>query len=85
MLGLFRAFRPPRVHPKIKCKKPQFQYNLYQECGFLDLISGADQRVGQDSGFHGVQGPLITVLPIPNEINTIELKGKLLVHRLMGG
>eukprot|EP00961_Rhodomonas_salina_P193430 2611167-Rhodomonas_salina.1 len=28
-----------RVHPEIKYKKPPFQYNLYQECGFLCLIS----------------------------------------------
>eukprot|EP00961_Rhodomonas_salina_P207617 2802303-Rhodomonas_salina.1 len=20
------------IHPEIQCKKPQFQYNLYQEC-----------------------------------------------------
>eukprot|EP00961_Rhodomonas_salina_P301181 3940358-Rhodomonas_salina.4 len=28
------------LHPEIQCKKPQVQYNLYQECGFLCLISG---------------------------------------------
>eukprot|EP00961_Rhodomonas_salina_P084213 1131485-Rhodomonas_salina.1 len=28
-----------RVHPKIEYKKPQFQYNLYQSCSFLYLIS----------------------------------------------
>eukprot|EP00961_Rhodomonas_salina_P275052 3715938-Rhodomonas_salina.1 len=26
-----------RVHPKIKYKKPQFQYKLDRECGFLSL------------------------------------------------
>eukprot|EP00961_Rhodomonas_salina_P252765 3416510-Rhodomonas_salina.4 len=28
-----------RVHPEIQYKKPQSQYCLYQECGFLYLIS----------------------------------------------
>eukprot|EP00961_Rhodomonas_salina_P205933 2779815-Rhodomonas_salina.1 len=28
-----------RVHPEIKYKKPQFQYDSYQKCGFLYLIS----------------------------------------------
>eukprot|EP00961_Rhodomonas_salina_P063244 849879-Rhodomonas_salina.1 len=28
------------VHPEIKYKKPPFQYDLCQECGFLYLISG---------------------------------------------
>eukprot|EP00961_Rhodomonas_salina_P162062 2183118-Rhodomonas_salina.4 len=28
------------VHPEFQHKKPQFQYNSYQECGFLYLISG---------------------------------------------
>eukprot|EP00961_Rhodomonas_salina_P173010 2332883-Rhodomonas_salina.4 len=28
------------VHPEIQDKKPQFQHNMYQECGFLYLISG---------------------------------------------
>eukprot|EP00961_Rhodomonas_salina_P205320 2771821-Rhodomonas_salina.4 len=28
------------LHPEIKYKKPHFQYNLHQECGFLYLISG---------------------------------------------
>eukprot|EP00961_Rhodomonas_salina_P302787 3940978-Rhodomonas_salina.3 len=26
------------VHPEMQYKKPHFQYNLYQECGFLSLI-----------------------------------------------
>eukprot|EP00961_Rhodomonas_salina_P302055 3940708-Rhodomonas_salina.1 len=29
----------PSVHPEMQYKKPRFQYNLYQECGFLHLIS----------------------------------------------
>eukprot|EP00961_Rhodomonas_salina_P070342 944451-Rhodomonas_salina.1 len=29
-----------KIHPEIQHKKPQLQYNLYQECGFLRLISG---------------------------------------------
>eukprot|EP00961_Rhodomonas_salina_P205641 2775802-Rhodomonas_salina.1 len=28
------------LDPKVQDKKPQFQYNLYQECGFLCLVSG---------------------------------------------
>eukprot|EP00961_Rhodomonas_salina_P155923 2099666-Rhodomonas_salina.1 len=28
------------LHCEIKYKKPHFQYNLYQESGFLSLISG---------------------------------------------
>eukprot|EP00961_Rhodomonas_salina_P119039 1602117-Rhodomonas_salina.8 len=28
------------VQPEIQDKKPQFPYTLYQECGFLYLISG---------------------------------------------
>eukprot|EP00961_Rhodomonas_salina_P226307 3059539-Rhodomonas_salina.1 len=28
------------LHPGIQYKKPHFQYNLYQECGFLSWISG---------------------------------------------
>mmetsp|Transcript_15777 Transcript_15777/g.37385 ORF Transcript_15777/g.37385 Transcript_15777/m.37385 type:complete len:96 (+) Transcript_15777:74-361(+) len=32
------------LHPEIKCKKPSFQYNLYQECGFLSLISRSADR-----------------------------------------
>eukprot|EP00961_Rhodomonas_salina_P259638 3508352-Rhodomonas_salina.1 len=27
------------LHLEIKYKKPHFQYNLYQDCGFLHLIS----------------------------------------------
>eukprot|EP00961_Rhodomonas_salina_P243660 3292549-Rhodomonas_salina.4 len=36
--------RPPyamSVHPEIEYKKPQSQYSLNQECGFLYLISGS--------------------------------------------
>eukprot|EP00961_Rhodomonas_salina_P150535 2027449-Rhodomonas_salina.3 len=28
------------IHPEIQCKKPHLQCKLYQECGFLCLISG---------------------------------------------
>eukprot|EP00961_Rhodomonas_salina_P222623 3010590-Rhodomonas_salina.1 len=35
------SYRPTRaLHPEIQYKKPLFQYNLYQECGFLHWISG---------------------------------------------
>eukprot|EP00961_Rhodomonas_salina_P015478 207769-Rhodomonas_salina.1 len=30
----------PVIHPEIEYKKPHFQYYLFQECGFLCLISG---------------------------------------------
>eukprot|EP00961_Rhodomonas_salina_P155541 2094527-Rhodomonas_salina.1 len=30
---------PLVVQPQIQHNKPQFQYNLYQKCGFLNLIS----------------------------------------------
>eukprot|EP00961_Rhodomonas_salina_P243597 3291882-Rhodomonas_salina.1 len=30
---------PGFTHPEIKCKKAQCQYKVYQECGFLYLIS----------------------------------------------
>eukprot|EP00961_Rhodomonas_salina_P206585 2789039-Rhodomonas_salina.1 len=39
----------PPLHPQIKCKKPLFQYNLYQECGFLCFISGC-RRAQPPSG-----------------------------------
>eukprot|EP00961_Rhodomonas_salina_P181441 2448888-Rhodomonas_salina.2 len=29
------------VRPEIQYKKPKFQHNLYQECGFLHWISGS--------------------------------------------
>jgi len=29
-----------QLHPEIEYKKAKFQHNLYQECGFLYLISG---------------------------------------------
>eukprot|EP00961_Rhodomonas_salina_P207136 2795895-Rhodomonas_salina.1 len=32
------------LQPEIQYKKPHFQYNLYQECAFLCLISGCMQR-----------------------------------------
>lgn len=36
----------PTLQREIKCKNPQLQYSLYQERGFLDLISGARARSG---------------------------------------
>eukprot|EP00961_Rhodomonas_salina_P132761 1787392-Rhodomonas_salina.1 len=30
---------PIALHPEIEYKKPHFQYNLYQGCGFLHSIS----------------------------------------------
>eukprot|EP00961_Rhodomonas_salina_P128253 1728229-Rhodomonas_salina.2 len=39
-LWQYRGAHRTRVHCEIKCKKPHFQYNSYQECGFLSLISG---------------------------------------------
>eukprot|EP00961_Rhodomonas_salina_P149281 2008999-Rhodomonas_salina.1 len=33
------------VHPEIKYKKLQSWYNMYQECGFLYLISGCTGQV----------------------------------------
>eukprot|EP00961_Rhodomonas_salina_P053549 718334-Rhodomonas_salina.1 len=35
-----RKVELPHLHPEIESKKPQFQYNLFQECSFLCLISG---------------------------------------------
>eukprot|EP00961_Rhodomonas_salina_P146007 1965219-Rhodomonas_salina.1 len=33
---VFDAVQPPRtLHPETQYKKPRFQCNLYQECGFL--------------------------------------------------
>eukprot|EP00961_Rhodomonas_salina_P256267 3463302-Rhodomonas_salina.2 len=37
--SFFSDSDPDSVHPEIKYKKPQCQYNLCQECGFLYLIS----------------------------------------------
>eukprot|EP00961_Rhodomonas_salina_P141497 1905295-Rhodomonas_salina.1 len=41
-LGVERRYR---THPEIQYKKPQLQYNLYQECGFLYGVSGCTQSV----------------------------------------
>eukprot|EP00961_Rhodomonas_salina_P166265 2240578-Rhodomonas_salina.1 len=32
------------VHPEVKYKEPPSQYNLYQKCGLMDLISGCVSR-----------------------------------------
>eukprot|EP00961_Rhodomonas_salina_P034086 458559-Rhodomonas_salina.1 len=37
------------LHPEIQNKKPQFQYNLYQKCGFLYLISQCTARAAAAS------------------------------------
>eukprot|EP00961_Rhodomonas_salina_P187185 2527461-Rhodomonas_salina.2 len=34
----------PTLHPEIQYKKPHFQYNLYQDCGFLYWISECTVR-----------------------------------------
>eukprot|EP00961_Rhodomonas_salina_P143401 1929617-Rhodomonas_salina.1 len=34
---------PSPMHSEIKYKKPHFQYNLYQKCGFLHLVSGGTE------------------------------------------
>eukprot|EP00961_Rhodomonas_salina_P165270 2226406-Rhodomonas_salina.1 len=41
------------LHPEIHHKKPQFQYSLYQERGFLYLISGCTTRPEGPSRFVG--------------------------------
>eukprot|EP00961_Rhodomonas_salina_P288425 3897779-Rhodomonas_salina.2 len=55
----------PRRYPEIKYKKPHFQYNLYQECGFLCLISHCTCRrytlpcaigLRRRYGFRGTEG-----------------------------
>eukprot|EP00961_Rhodomonas_salina_P026350 355741-Rhodomonas_salina.2 len=38
-LGACYAMSGTEIHPEFQYKKPQFQYSLYQECGFLCLIS----------------------------------------------
>eukprot|EP00961_Rhodomonas_salina_P250323 3384063-Rhodomonas_salina.2 len=40
-----RGGSTPRDHPEMKYKKPQFQDNLYQECGFFCWISHGIIRV----------------------------------------
>eukprot|EP00961_Rhodomonas_salina_P169858 2288810-Rhodomonas_salina.1 len=38
--GCAETGQESRLPPEVTYKKPQFQHNLYQECGFLHLISG---------------------------------------------
>eukprot|EP00961_Rhodomonas_salina_P182663 2466141-Rhodomonas_salina.1 len=36
-----------------KCKKPHFQYNLYQECGFLSLVSQCTKALSSSTSAAG--------------------------------
>eukprot|EP00961_Rhodomonas_salina_P094611 1273354-Rhodomonas_salina.2 len=45
-----------RFVPGVQCKKPQFRRALYQECGFLSLVSGCRRGAKSKSTVHSL-GP----------------------------
>eukprot|EP00961_Rhodomonas_salina_P053914 723865-Rhodomonas_salina.2 len=57
-LSSYRPYRRTHVlsnvrvlHPEIQYKKAQFQYDLYQECRFLFVISGCYVMSGTDIAY----------------------------------
>eukprot|EP00961_Rhodomonas_salina_P213318 2881221-Rhodomonas_salina.2 len=63
---------------EIKYKKPHFQYNLYQECGYWYLISGSSVKwylpmvplyglLEQDGGGEGEQRGAISSSPVDDD------------------
>eukprot|EP00961_Rhodomonas_salina_P180658 2438393-Rhodomonas_salina.1 len=44
MVESHAGFAPLLAHPEIQHKKPHFQCNLYQECGFLYLSLQCSSR-----------------------------------------
>eukprot|EP00961_Rhodomonas_salina_P252789 3416862-Rhodomonas_salina.1 len=55
MLVLHVQHHRMSVHREIKDKKPQFQYNLYQECAFWHLISQWTANVVGRPWYEGVE------------------------------